>query len=216
MRKTVLALSLVAAFALQTSTASAATGSLSFTSKYSSAYTQWSEWSAQPGVATTHSESASRTGAVRAEASATGNRPVGWSAISVGTVSQSASVDKNAFGYRIEVTFTGVTGGSTGTSPEGDIGTAAAQDTVAALGLDARLSGQCTSSAPCDVKRTVVTQQRDRVTIAVDFPPVAARSTMIVQASAQAWLRTPTDDGLADSAKVSATVASLKIVPRTS
>ncbi len=74
MRKSVLTLVLVAGFALQASPASAAS-TLSFAGRYTSAYTQWS--TSNNTVATTHGEAASKAGAVRAQATAAGDRAVG-------------------------------------------------------------------------------------------------------------------------------------------
>ncbi len=114
----------------------------------------------------------------------------------------------------MDVTFTGVDASSTGHGAEGNIGVAPASDTVAALGVGVRLSGSCTSAAPCSDTRTVVAQHHDSVTVSVEYPAVTARSTMIVRATGQAWLRTPTaDDAAVSAASVAATVASITITP---
>jgi hypothetical protein len=213
MRRTLLVLSGVAA-ATALSAAPAHAGPSS-APRYASAYTNWVTSASAVPIATTHSETASRTGAITAHATAAANRPAGWSAISEGSVVQSFPVAATPNGYDVVIDFTGVQAFATGGVPAGSLGTAAPADTVAYVGGFARLSGECTSAAPCSPTHTVVTGTQAAVSVSFCHPAVAAKTSLIVTATGGAWIRTPTtDDGSADQSDLTASVARMTVTQR--
>lgn len=219
MRKTLLTVAATTAvLALGASPASAGSpGGQSYAKSYSSAYTSWSGDKGLPGV--THSESAARTGLLHAEAAAPGVRPAGWAAIGAGFASQTLVAAANPYGYKVDVSFTGISASSTGRATyEPPFVTGPAADTVATVSVGVRLAGQCTTAVPCKTVNRVVDGQGGSPTAAVVtyyFGRVDAKSTMVVNATADAWLRTPDGDTAPAAARVTAQVASITVTPLT-